>query len=181
MKPYNKQLIKIYKKIDKLTLGGNENIFKYQDYVDELVDKSMYTQFQDCLTKYYNIDINDYVDVEEIKHNTWSRILFTTSTPTQRKIKNIYDKEDVYQQGFDVYESTTNTILGQIKEIDAYEVGEKYSYLDKEFATRNGLRPIYLEVYKGTEVELIDETDPEVDEYRNQIIRYQLAIDFLKS
>jgi hypothetical protein len=181
MKAYNKQLLKIYRKIDKISLGGKDNIFRYQDYVDELVDKSRYTQFQDCMTKYFNIDINEYVDVEEVKGETWSRILFTTNSSTQKRIKDIYDKEEVYQQSFDVYDLNTNVILGQIHEIDAFAVGEKYSYLDKEFATRTGLKAIYLEVFKGTEFLLITDTDEEIDEYRNQIIRYQLAIDFLKS
>ena len=54
-------------------------------------------------------------------------------------------------------------------------------FLNKEFAFKTGLQVIYLEVFKGSEFELIDDTDPDMDEYRNQIIRYQLAIDFLKS
>jgi len=186
MKTYNQKLKKIYKKIEKLTLRGNSNLYEYQKYIDELIDKSQYSQFKDCLNHYYKIDLTRFIDVQDIKRTTWSLILFQSNTNIQNKLNSLYLKEKVYQQGFEIFDSVTNNKLGELKEIDNLDFYGKYQYsksinLNSEFATRTNIKRIFLEVYKGTELLLVDSIDEDIDEYRNQLERYKTAINFLKS
>jgi|TARA_R110002167_G_scaffold196067_1_gene399062 hypothetical protein len=186
MKTYNQKLKKIYKKIEKLTLRGNSNLYEYQKYIDELIDKSQYSQFKDCLNHYYKIDLSHFVDVQDIKRTTWSLILFQSNTNTQKKLNTLYLKEKIYQQGFEIFDSETNTKLGEIKEIDNFDFYDKYQYsktlyLDNEFAARTNIKRTFLEVYKDNEFLLVDSIDETRDEYFNEIERYKTAISFLKS
>lgn len=186
MKTYKQKLEKIYKKIEKLSLKGNSNVFEYQKYVDELINKGQYSNFSDCLKYYYKIDVRRFADVQEVKKQTWDLILFTTNTNTQKKLNDLYKTEEVYQQGFEIFDLNTNVKLGEIKEIDSIDFANKYEYsdalyLDSEFATKVNIKRIFLEVYKGTEFLLVNSINQDIDEYRNQIERYKTALNFLKS
>lgn len=186
MRTYNQKLEKIYKKLEKLTLKGSSNLYEYQKYIDELINKGQYSQFKDCLNYYYKIDVNKFIDVQDVKRTSWNLILFQSSTNTQKKLKTLYDVEKIYQQGFEIFNLLDNQKLGEIKEIDNFDFYEKYQYsnslyLDNEFATRTNIKRIFLEVYKNNEFLLIDTIDETIDEYRNLIERYKTAINFLKS
>ena len=186
MKNYNQKLKKIYKKLEKLTLRGKSNLFEYQKYIDELVDKGQYTQFKDCLNYYYKINLEIFVDLQDVKRTSWDLILFQSNTNTQKKLNTLYLKEKIYQQGFEIFDSETNVKLGEIKEIDNFDFYEKYQYskplhLNNEFATRTNIKRTFLEVYKLTEVLVVDSINEDIDEYRNQLERYKTAINFLKS
>lgn len=185
MKPYNKRLEKIYKNLEKLAIKGNSNLFVYQNFIDELIDKGQYSLFKYCLKYYYNIDLRLFIDIQDIKRNTWSLILFHQNTSVQKKIKILLDSEDLYQIGQQIYRSSDNTILGEIHEIDSFDFYNKYQYintmyLDPEFATRTGIKRTFLEVYKNDDVNLISGIDTDIDEYENLIERYKLAITYLK-
>lgn len=186
MRTYKQKLEKIFKRIEKLSLRGNSNLFEYQKYIDELINKGQYAQFKDCLNYYYKIDVRRFVDVQEVRRQTWDLILFETNTSNQRKLNSLYKTEKVYQQGFEIFDLDTNVKLGEIKEIDNIDFTSKYEYsdplyLDPEFATKLNIKRIFLEVYKGTEFLLVNSIDENIDEYRNQIERYKTALNFLKS
>jgi hypothetical protein len=138
------------------------------------------------LNHYYKIDLSHFVDVQDIKRTTWSLILFQSNTNTQKKLNTLYLKEKIYQQGFEIFDSETNTKLGEIKEIDNFDFYDKYQYsktlyLDNEFAARTNIKRTFLEVYKDNEFLLVDSIDETRDEYFNEIERYKTAISFLKS
>lgn len=186
MKNYNQKLSKIYKKLEKLTLRGKSNLYEYHKYIDELVDKGQYSQFKDCLNRYYKINLNRFVDIQDVKRTSWNLILFQSNTNIQNKLNSLYLKEKIHQQGFEIFDSVTNNKLGELKEIDNLDFYIKYQYskslnLNSEFATRTNIKRIFLEVYKGTEFLLVDSINEDIDEYRNQLERYKTAINFLKS
>ena len=55
MNPTRKKLEKIYNQIDKIATKGKDNILEYTRYIDELIVKGDYSNFEQCLYYYYFI------------------------------------------------------------------------------------------------------------------------------
>ena len=100
---YEKKLAKINLRIEKLALKGKDNYIEYYKLVDELIQKGDYNAFEQCIYYYYGIEINDAPDINSIKKSTWNEISFQMTTPFLKKLKLIYDKNQVYQTSYDIY------------------------------------------------------------------------------
>jgi len=110
-----KKLEKYYYKIDKLAVKGKEKIFDYYKLVDEFIDKGEFDSFNQTLYYYYEINTSIYNgDIAKLKTKTWDSILFQTNSSFQKKLKNLYDSKNVYQQGFDIYSDSVQTMGFQL-------------------------------------------------------------------
>lgn len=112
-----KKLEKYYYKIDKLAVKGKDRIFEYYKLVDEFIDKGEFDSFNQTLYYYYEINTSIYNgDIPKLKNKTWETILFQTNSSFQKKLKSLYDSKSVYQQGFDIYSDSVQTMGFQISE-----------------------------------------------------------------
>jgi len=112
-----KKLEKYYNRIDKLAVKGKDKIFDYYNLVDEFIDKGEFDNFNQTLYYYYEINTSIYNgDLPKLKNKTWDLILFQTNSSFQKKLKSLYDSKSVYQQGFDIYSESVQTMGFQISE-----------------------------------------------------------------
>lgn len=113
----NKEINKIYKKVDEISKGGKDNFLQYYKYIDELLENSEYGIFSDMMLRKYNIDISKYKSVDEMKRNTFEDIRFLTLTYDQEELKALYQSNEIYQIGFYIY-TIEGVLLGEIREIE---------------------------------------------------------------
>lgn len=106
MNLYKKDIDKIYKKIDGFAKKGTEALFDYYIYIDKLIDDKKYLPLQDCMQKYYSIDIKKYIDIDQFKRKSWKLIGIKTESSNQESIHKLYDKNNVYQLGYNIYKKT---------------------------------------------------------------------------
>lgn len=115
---YKSETEKIFKKISSIAKKGQDGIFDYYNYVDELINNKLYQVYEDVLFTKFGIDFLKFKSVEEMKSKTFPIIRQLTTTSFQDKLKQVFDKNGVYAVGLHFYESTTNRYLGDIIEDD---------------------------------------------------------------
>ena len=135
-----KKIQKIFNQIDRLAVKGKEQIFEYHKLIDDLISKGDYNYFDLTLFYSYNININDYLNLTDIKNKTWEEILFQTNSSISKKIKKVLDTKGVYQVGFNFFKESNNVNIGKILEIDQLSDDSKYYLLNKQYARLIGLR-----------------------------------------
>jgi hypothetical protein len=113
---YRKKLEKIFTKIDELASKGKDNFFEYYKYIDELIEKGDYPTFKDVLYLFYNINVNNAIDVGVVKTYTWREILIQTKSPFLSKLKKIYDDAQVYQVSYDIFSISPNAAQSSISQ-----------------------------------------------------------------
>jgi len=95
-----KKIDKIYSQINKLAMKGKDYLLDYSSLVEEIVIKGDIAHFQMCLADYYNIDTDKFRTLQEIKIESWKSIIFQTDSSFIDKMRRLYKKELIYQQGF---------------------------------------------------------------------------------
>jgi len=150
MSKVRKHLDKIFNKIDSIAKKGKDNIFEYYKYIDDLIERGEYGDFEQVLSMFYDIDISDSIDVQFVKNNTWKEILFQTNSTFATRLKKMYDSKNVYQISYNIYQSfgTSSILLGKIKEIDHYPSASKFLVQNRDFAKLTKEKNTYLEVLK---------------------------------
>jgi hypothetical protein len=98
-----KKIRKIYNDVNAIAKVGKDNSLEYYKYVDDIVKKSDMPYFNNCLFLSYGIDYTKFTTIFELKSSTWDIICFQTLTPLDEKLKVLYEKNDVFQIGRDVY------------------------------------------------------------------------------
>ena len=58
-----KKIEKIFNKIDKLATKGKDQIQEYYKLIDEIIDKGEYSYLEQCLSKFYEISLNYYLNL----------------------------------------------------------------------------------------------------------------------
>ena len=179
---YKRKLNKIKRKIDSIAKIGMDNILEYYKYIDELINKGDYSDFQQVLELEYKIDTHEYRSILEMREDSYKMIVEQTKSDFLQKITKLYKDNGVYQQGFDIYSDETGSIIGSIKEItektnffDYYSKNKQYARLIGEYVT-------FLEVSKvNNNSYLEDYNNPEWTEKQNLFERYKRAINFIVS
>lgn len=97
-----KKIDKIYLQIKKLASKGRDYSLDYDRLVDDIVIKGDLAHYQMCLADYYNIDTDKYRTVYEIKKESWKSIIFQTDSDFISKMRALYKKELIYQQGYQI-------------------------------------------------------------------------------
>ncbi|MCK9476346.1 MAG: hypothetical protein M0R46_10520 [Candidatus Muirbacterium halophilum] len=139
----SRKIEKIYKKINKLANSGYKESF--YDLLDDLINKGDYFYFENVMEIKYNIKIKNKT-INDIRENIWLEILKQTNPSVSEKIKKIYDNNNVYQIGYDIYGQ--NDILGKIEEISINPNLSMYYYVNKELEKQRGTFVTYLKVTK---------------------------------
>jgi hypothetical protein len=177
---------KIHRKIDTLAKRGKDHVFEYYKYIDELVDKGQYGYVEQVMSIYYDIDITNMIDVNEVKRKTWKPILFRTNSTFSTKLKKMYDSKNVYQIGLNIYETHagtfSSTLIGQIYEYDVLPNDPKYLSQNSELVKLLGHKVTYLNAVKnhpGAEYYPITGSNNTLSEDKNLLLRYAAAVDYL--
>lgn len=100
---YERQLAKLNLRIEKITLKGRDNYLDFSKLIDEMVAKGEWSLFEQCVYYYYGISLSDIQSIESVKKTMWREISFQTNTSFLVKLKKMYDENDVYQTGYDIY------------------------------------------------------------------------------
>jgi hypothetical protein len=167
---YRKDYNKIVNKINSIALKGKSGIYDYYSYIDELIENSQYSIFEDVLLSKYKINVKIYKTVQDIKKQTFNLIREGTKSSFQVKLKKLFDTNNIYQMGFKFYDSTNNNYLGDIKEVE--EKRNWIVYRDPELAEKEDqISVINLEIVKGiTQSFIVDDTIPLYDKYKQSIV-----------
>lgn len=181
-----KLIEKIHNKIDLLAKRGKDHVFEYYNYIDELVNKGQYGYLEQVMSIYYNINIADMIDVNEVKRKTWKPILFSTTSTFSTKLKKMYDSKNVYQIGLNIYETHpgtfSSTLIGQIHEFDVLPDDPKYLSKNSELVKLMGHKMTYLNAVKnhpGASYYPITGNNPNLSSDQNLLLRYAAAVDYL--
>lgn len=190
-----RKIDKIYNKINKLAYNGYKESF--YDLLDDLVNKGEYYYFENVMLMKYNVIIKNKV-INDIRESMWEEIIKQTNPSVSVKIKKLYDINNVYQIGYNIYDQ--NGIIGQIEEIYVYPEVSGYYYKNIDLEKQKGFLVTYLKVYKTgiSDVTIVGDENycpneellyynwiqcPIIDtsEDNNLVKRYELAIQYLIS
>jgi hypothetical protein len=175
---YRKECIKIYKKINSISQKGLDASFDYYAYIDELIDNGQYAMLEDVMITKYNIDIQNFKSIYDLKHKTFDKIRISTTSLFQENLKKLFDKRNVYPIGFHFYDKTNNHYLGDIKEIE--EPADWIAYKDPKLSEKQDqITVINLEVTSGLEQSVIEAIPPFVADRtdvftieKDELVRY---------
>jgi hypothetical protein len=176
-----RSLQKIKSKVDKITKKGKTNKLEYFNYVNELVDKGKYSDFLDMLDDYYQLSYYFIDSVKEVIDKSWNELLIQSVSERSIRIKRVFDREQLYQNGLDIYDYLTNEKKGEIHEYDIESNKFKYYVKNKEYARLLNEYNTFLRVIKNNTEVLIECNDASLSELENYINRYKLALIYLKS
>lgn len=176
-----RSLQKIKSKVDKIAKKGKTNKMEYFNYVNELADKGKYSLFLDMLDDYYQLSYYHLDTAKEVIDKSWVEILIFSNTERALRIKRLFDREELYQIGLDIFDNLTNTKLGEIHEYDLETNKFKYYIKNKEYARLLNEYNTYLRVVKNNIETLIQCNDSTLSELENYVNRYKLALEYLKS
>lgn len=104
------RMFKLNLRIEKLALKGKDNYQDFSNLINELVGKDQYAELERCLFYYYGIDISEVASIDGVKKKIWQAILFQINTPFSNKLKAIYDSEQVYQLGVNIYSNLDSKV-----------------------------------------------------------------------
>lgn len=166
----SQKIKQIYLKVDSIAKKGKDGYLDYAMYLDELVSQSEWSLFEDMMLTKYQIDTRQYKSVDQVKSKTFEKIRFYTLDDFQEELKKLYNEEGVYQNGFNVYKTSNNDLLGQIYETEI--VTENYPfYKDTELAVKEKVIIINLEVHKPNgSIYNLDTEDSLLEKYKQALV-----------
>ena len=168
---YRKEFNKVYKKINTIAQKGNDGVFDYYIYIDDLVDTGQYPLLEDVMSVKYRIDIRQYNSINDMKHRTFDTIRQHTISSFQSQLKALFDKRSVYPVGFHFYDSLNNHYLGDIKEVE--EERNWIAYKDPKLSEKQDqIKVINLEVTSGLHDSVVSSIPTFID---NAILSYSFT------
>lgn len=85
----NKELQKVYERIESLISENSKSILDFKKYVNELIDKGNYYLFEEVLDRYYNINTSKFSNVLFNLDTIWKNLKFKSNDDISIKIKKI--------------------------------------------------------------------------------------------
>jgi hypothetical protein len=181
--PIKKRILTIFNRIIQITQRGSDAYLTYYDYIDDIINNGEYSILQDMFLKYFKVDIRLWKNITILKQETWKIVSLNTDTTFMYRLKDYYDANNVYQIGQNIYDNTTNELLGKFTELTRAEQiiyqGITYSYYPEYQYYRNTdlykildePKAIILQLQIGTLsnspiVFLADPTMPLLDKYK---------------
>lgn len=188
MRPYDRKINKIKKKINKIAVKGYTHQQEFFNYIDEVISNGNYNVFKDVLEIDYKYKIDKGAVINDIKKEIWYAVLRGTKPLFLQKLTKLYKENNVYQQSYIIYEydNQKDYIIGQIVEEEYYDKGVEYYLQNKEYARIKGnlrkfLRVTRINNQNVNETILIDDIDENISEDENLFNRYKKAIQYLKN
>lgn len=148
-----KTMIKILKDIDGIAKKGPDYYIDYTDYIDKLFEENKLFELENAFIKKYGIKEGSDYKSKKI----YGSIMMQTKSKLQESLKKLFDSKGVYFVTINVYNSSDNTFLGSIKEIEVD--GKIILEVDKEGSSQI----VYIE-----------------DETYDLVKKYEIAIGILK-
>jgi hypothetical protein len=183
MTSYNKKINQIYDRVRTLSQGGQENIFEYFRYIDEIVAVGDYRAFEDMMTKYYKFDISQSGTIYQIKQDTWAVAKVSSNSVQAENLEDLFNTKGVYRQGMDVYLISDNTSLGSIQEFDSVDHANRYYDLNVRYSQLAKMRHTGLDVItyhpNPTQSFVVNNELSNLSYDSNLIYNYGIAIDLL--
>lgn len=158
-----KRLNKMYEKIDGIATQGKLGWEEYKEYIDEILNDGQFWIFQNLLSRKYGFKDSgkiSFVDAKTV--NVYDEIRIQTNSIFQKSLKKLYDDNNCYQIGKTVYDSTSNSLLGEI-------------YQQAAFGTNSSIIVDTVVAVKNTEVITYDDTTMSL------LLKYKSAIEFITS
>ena len=146
-------MIKILKDIDTIAKKGPDYYIDYTDYIDNLFEENKLFELENAFIKKYGIKEGSDYKSKKI----YGSIMMQTKSKLQESLKKLFDSKGVYFVTINVYNSSDNTFLGSIKEIEVD--GKIILEVDKEGSSQI----VYIE-----------------DETYDLVKKYEIAIGILK-
>lgn len=116
MSPDRKKIDKIYSKINKIAIKGKNSFLEYYGLIDESITNSEYNYFLQTLYNYYNINIEKLITVTDVKTKTFDKILLVTNSNLSIRIKNLYDKNKLYQTSFNIFSEDSRYLIPSLSD-----------------------------------------------------------------
>ena len=141
MSPYRKQLAKIYNRIMQIVTSCVDNYIEYYNYIDDLLDNNQYPALKDVFSICFKTNITKYNSIKLLKRETYKIAKTFTNTYFQINLKGFYDANNVYQMGYNIYDTISGNPIGQL--VESYRTeevsvnGVTYSYLPNQIYYRN--------------------------------------------
>lgn len=107
---------KTYKKIDSIAKKGKDGWIEYNDYIDQLINDGEYYILEYVLERYYKIDSYKYTPVDIKSNRIYDLIRFQTTSKFQENLKKLYDQNNIYSIGVNVYQIGLTYSIGKISE-----------------------------------------------------------------
>lgn len=130
--PIKKRILTILNRIIQITQKGSDAYLTYYDYIEDIITNNEYSILQDVFLKYFKTDIRQFKNTSILKQETWKIVSLNTDTTFMYRLKDYYDANNVYQVGQNIYDNTTNELLGNFVEITRMDEinfnGITYSY-----------------------------------------------------
>lgn len=130
--PIKKRILTIFNRIIQITQKGSDAYLTYYDYIEDIITNNEYSILQDVFLKYFKTDIRQFKNTSILKKETWKIVSLNTDTTFMYRLKDYYDTNNVYQVGQNIYDNTTNKLLGNFVEITRMDEinfnGITYSY-----------------------------------------------------
>jgi len=130
--PIKKRILTIFNRIIQITQKGSDAYLTYYDYIEDIITNNEYSILQDVFLKYFKTDIRQFKNTSILKQETWKIVSLNTDTTFMYRLKDYYDANNVYQVGQNIYDNTTNELLGNFVEITRMDEinfnGITYSY-----------------------------------------------------
>lgn len=183
MTSYDKKIKQVYNRVKSLSQGGQESIFEYFRYLDEIVTNGDYRIFEDMMTKHYQFDISRSGSIYQIKNDTWAVIKVSTNSIQAENLEDLFTTKGVYRQGLDVYLISDNTNLGSIQEFDSIDHANRYYDLNIRYSQLTKMRHTGLDVItyhpNPTQSFVVNYELSDLSYDSNLIYNYGKAIDLL--
>lgn len=170
-KLYRKKLEKIFNKVDKIASKGKDQVIEYYRYIDELINKGDYGAFEQMLYYFYEIDITQFQNVEDVKKGTWNEITFQTTTPFLKKLSRLYKQRGVYQDSYNIY--TTDLSAASIGLSDPLSITYSTTGLTPSIALQKDGDVINMDIYESDiySVQIFRSTWEDGESTDNEIIQ----------
>jgi hypothetical protein len=104
------KMFKINLTIEKMALKGKDSYWDFYNFINELISKNLYADFERSLYYYYGVDISQVKSIDSVKKNIWESVLFQINTPFSNKLQKIYDNEQLYQLGVNIYSNLDSKV-----------------------------------------------------------------------
>ncbi len=156
---YRKEYNKIFKKIQTIAQKGQDGVFDYYIYIDELIDNKQYVILEDVMKSKFSLNIGNYPSIYDFKKKSYQTIREKTPSRFQQQYNALLEYRNVYQVGLHFYDKDNNHYLGDIKEVEEQE--DWIAYKDPSLSEKQDqIRVINLEVTSGLPLSIIDGVPP---------------------
>jgi hypothetical protein len=136
-----KRVTRLYNKIIQIVQKGSDSMIEYYNFIEDVIANGEYTLLQDVFSICFNNDITMYNSINDLKIKSFIVVQSNTFDYFQINRKGFYDANRVYQVGKTIYDTDTNTMLGEFTEKDRMgEVsynGITYSYYPENIYYKN--------------------------------------------